>query len=154
MCVFVSVGKHVDECEPGRDKVIKILLTVQGVSNYKQAYFSFNFYSTQTDRLTRTIVFPSLWRHYTLIKRVLFLRESRTESVIIPFLNSARSDRTSTGGFMRRRELVLSLYLFIRHFHTLQQGGEPDVPYLVKHGGNGQCSYRLVMIYSNRQGDS
>ena len=102
-------------CEPERDAVMKILSTAHGVSNYKQAYFSIQLKLTDWQEQLSS---PSLWRHYTLIKRVLFLCESRTESVIIPFLSGARSDRTSTGGFMRWRELVLSLYLFIRHLHT------------------------------------
>ena len=94
-------------CEPERDKVMKILSTAHRVSNYKQAYFSIQLKLTGWQEQLSS---PSLWRHYTLIKRVLFLCESRTESVIIPFLGGARSDRTSTGGFMRWRELVLSLY--------------------------------------------
>lgn len=103
--VCVCVSRHA--VEPGWDEPMKILLTVRGVSNYKQAYFSVQLKLTNCQEQLSS---PSLWRHYTLIKRALFLCESRTESVIIPFLSSARSDRTSTGDFMRWQELVLSVY--------------------------------------------
>lgn len=40
LCMCVSVCEQAVACEPEWDKIIKILLTVQEVSNYKQAYFS------------------------------------------------------------------------------------------------------------------
>lgn len=104
VCVRAGVQLHVS---PDGTRSWKFYCLCKEPLIINRPTFLFNS-NWQTDKNNCLPLPQKTW--YLLMKRVLFLCESRTESVTIPFLNSARSDRRSSGGFMRWRELVLSLY--------------------------------------------
>lgn len=153
-CVCVCESRSAVACEPGWDKVMKILLPVQGASNYKQAYFSIQLKLTDWQEQLSAPPSGDMILTYEESAFPVWEQNRKCHNTI------PQQCQIWQEIFRRLYEMegtcfvALLIYTPLPHWYAAAGRRAWCVPCMVKHGGNRQCSSWLVMICSNTQADS